>query len=249
MGTDVDLSVEVHRALEQPSSDELGRKVRGGRYGEIFVEALSPKGYALANEGSYNVVSNPTPGTGLATIATLTTLVDTSPFLLIQNPWGSDDTQAKRIFIDYIKLQVTAPGTGGTQLRYATKIDQARADRYTSGGTQLTAQNVNMGTAQASKANIYAGALVGAAAAQSRLLSSGLVRPVIPVIADTYIFDFCSTAPSLGGLITSGTAIANCIFPVAPAIIGPQQWFAFHIWLPSQSAASSYEIEVGYWER
>lgn len=253
MSTEVLNLVEASRALPNPVGDRVPVEVRGTRYGEPMFQPLTGKTIPYADEGSYNVLTSPTPGTGIATIAVLTTLVDTSPFFLVQNTWGADDTAAKRLYPDYLKLICTAPGTAGASLRYAVKIDQARADRYTSGsglGTvPLLAQNPNMGAGAASKANFYAGALVAATAPQSRLLSNGFIRSVIPVIGDTYLFDFGATNMNLSGGIVGGTAIYNGVFPVAPTVIGPQQWMAFHIWLPSQSAASSYEIEFGYWER
>lgn len=247
--TEVLPSVEIHRSLDIPGGDEDERPARGGRYGEMFVEQLTAKGYAIPNEGTYSVVTSPVPGTGLVTIAAPTTLTDTSPFILIQNGWSAGEQQQKRLFVDYIKLQCTAPGTGGTAIRYAIKADQASATRYTSGGTQLIPSNANMEFGNSSRAAIYAGALVATAAPQSRLLSNGLIRPVIPVIGDTYVFDFCSVTPSLGGLPPAGAAIYNAVFPVAGTVIGPQQWLAFHLFLTAQSAASSYEVEIGMWER
>jgi hypothetical protein len=47
----------------------------------------------------------------------------------------------------------------------------------------------------------------------------------------------------------AGAAIAQVVAPAPPVIFGPQQWVQLHLWLPSQSAASSWEFELGYWVR
>ena len=77
----------------------------------------------------------------------------------------------------------------------------------------------------------------------------GAPPKVAYLVGDTYVINFGGLGSGVGGLIPSGTAIAQQSFDVAPVIIGPNQWAALHIWLPSQSAASSYEFELGYFER
>lgn len=248
--TTVAPKVISRRKKPGPVSGGSELDARADQYGNAMVIPLGGKQHGLADEESYFIATNPVPGTGLATIAALQTLVDTSPFILIQNgDAASADGPASRLYLDYVKLEATAPGTAGTSIRYAVKTDVARADRYTSGGTQLTPQNPNQDSSAASPDKIYCGALVAAAAPQSRLLGSGLLRPVIPVIGDTYMINFGGLDPSVGGLITSGTTIAAVTKPHVPVILGPQQWCAIHLFLASQSAASSYEVEIGYWRR
>src|SRR5258708_2286029 len=100
----------VSRVLPAAIADSLtpdGRR-RLGRYGEQYVQGLVQKSHALADEGSFFLAANPTPGTGVATIAAQATLADTAPFLLVKN------AGAKRLYLDALLLIATAPGTNGT---------------------------------------------------------------------------------------------------------------------------------------
>ncbi len=206
------------------------------------------KSYQFAVEGTYFCATNPTPGTGIATIAAPTTLADTSPFWIVKN--NNTQTSNKYIYLDYLKMIVTAAGTAGTALNFASKVDAAGVSRYTSGGSTITPVNVNIDSGNASAAQVFAGAIVAAAAsASARLLDHILIRPVIPVVNDSYVINFGQVDPSIGALIPSGTANAQQQFSTSPVVIGPQETWLGHLWLPSQSAASSYEFTLCYVER
>lgn len=207
--------------------------------------ALALKSTTLAKDGQYFVTTSPTPGTGLATIAAQASFADTAPFILINN---NDPT--KYLYLDYIRLTCTAAGTAGTNISWAVKTDGVNATRYTSGGSTLTPKNPNTGSGQASSAIVYAGAIVAAAVSSSaRLLGHGLFRTVIPVVGDSYTIKFDGDfGGGTGGQVLSGTAPAQVIAGHAPVLIAPTHWVAFHIWLASQSAASSYEVEIGHLE-
>jgi hypothetical protein len=241
----------ISRAKPSPKSGDgvLNPRPRTSPFGESYsVVADHKPAHILADEGSYFVTTNPTPGTGLATIAAQASLADTAPFVLVGN--GAAASSGVRIYFDYLKLIATAAGTAGTSIRFAAKIDtQPYASRFTSGGSALTPNNVNMDQQSSSVASVRAGAIVAAAGAGPLLLSNILLRPVIPVAADTYLIDFGGTDRALNSLAPAGTAIANCVMPHVPVVIGPGQCAAFHIWLPSQSAASSYEVELAWYER
>lgn len=235
---------KVARVLPTLTVDGIEVANRGGRYGENYVIPLFSPRIGLADEGSYFVAMNPTPGTGLATIAAPTTLVDTSPFLMLLN---NDVAGQKRAYLDFIKLIVTAAGTAGASLKYNCKIDNG-VGRYTSGATLTAAPvNVNMDSSVAAVCAVKGGPLVAAAAtAAVRLLGGGVFKTGIPVIGDTYILTF---GASEGGVGSAVATINSVIFNHPPVVIGPQQTFLFHLWLPSQSGASSYEVEMGWVER
>lgn len=207
--------------------------------------ALATKSSTLAADGQYFLAVSPTPGTGIASLAAPTAFDDTKPFILINNAHES-----KKLTLDYIKLTCTAPGTGGSALHYGVKTDGTNALRYTSGGSSLTPVNVNQGSSGASSAVVKCGAIVAiAVSSAARLLGHSVLRPVIPVIGDTYLFVFGGYfGAGLGGQAVAGTAVANVVVPHAPVVIPPAGWFALHLWLPSQSASSSYEVELGYIE-
>lgn len=243
---DVKNWIQVQRALPSAYQDSVNGAMRAGRYGEPIVQALQGgKVSALAEEGSYFVTRNATTGTGIASTANVTAFSATSPFLYLYN--GST---TKSVTLDYLKLQVTAAGTNGTALWYQMNIDNIA--RWTSGGTALgTPACTNMSTTTASGVTGYAGAIVApAASAYVRALAGGAIRLVIPVVGDQYLFTFGSSAPGpIGTLALAGTAIASWHSPAPPVVLGPGHTFLLYLWLPSQSGASSYEYEVGFWER
>jgi AraC-like DNA-binding protein len=61
------------RGLPTPAvGDSVYIPARSSRYGELVTQALAgSKMYAAADEGSYFVATNPTPGTAIAGIATI----------------------------------------------------------------------------------------------------------------------------------------------------------------------------------
>lgn len=195
-------------------------------------------------EAYYSAV-NPTPGTALATIAAQTTLADTSPFVsIIAAPAGAG---AKSVYLDYLKLIVGATGTGGTSIRYAMKLGGAGTPP--SGGTTLTPANATSGSAGVATCSIFAGPLIAVAPTSPKLIAHGLIRPVIPVVADTYLFDFGPTDAYVStGLVPSGAANADRYFSLPPVTIRPGGVGHFHVWLPGQTVASSYELEIGFFE-
>lgn len=213
--------------------------------------SLATKSTTLAKDGAYFTCVSPTPGTGIPSLTAPTTFVDTKPYILVNNA-----DAAKTMVFDYLRLQCTVAGVGGTSMNWAMKSDGINALRYTSGGVDsslgtLLIKNPNMNSSAQSSAIIRAGAIVSiATTAASRVLGHGLIRPVIPVVGDTYLWAFGGDMGcGQGGTPVGGTLVANLSYPVHPVLIGPGQWFAFHLWLPGpQSTASEYEIEMGWYE-
>ena len=201
--------------------------------------AVSPMA-GFADAGQYFTSSNPTPGTALNTIAAQATLADTAPFFTIQ-------TSTKSVVLDFLRVICAAPGTAGTALRWAVKTDGLKTNP--TGGTTLTPVNTNT-AGQAAASAAFGGPLVAAAATGTvRLVDHGLVRPVIPVVGDVYLWKFgVATQDPAAALITSGTAITATTFSPPAVVVGPNSTFQFHLWLPSQSAASSFEIVCGFAE-
>jgi hypothetical protein len=199
-----------------------------------------PPSHAIAESASYFTALSATPGTGLATIAALTTESDTSPFIQI-------NAGAKAVFLDYLLLTVTAPGTAGTSLRFSMRTDVAKA--APTGGSQLVLSYTRrVANLPAPSLSVWAGALVAAAAGTPLRHCSRLVRPVIPVIGDQYLIKFGGIDFGVISLLESGTAIADRYVAAPPMIVDPAFTGQIHIWLPGQSAASSYEVELGGWE-
>lgn len=232
----------------KPSRRGLGAisAMRGSPYGDVGSIPFDKYRNALAAEGSYFMATNPTPGTGIAGIAATGAFSDAESLLTIRNL--ATVAEGKLLYLDRLRLVVTAAGASGTDHRYASKIEPD-LDRYTSGGSVITPVNVNGESSQASPAQIKFGALVTTAASvNARLVGAGLIRPVITVVGDVYEFNF-GGEPTPAAHAIAGAAIANIVIPHSPVVLGPGDQFVFSLFATAQTGASSYEFELGYYER
>ena len=219
---------------------------RGTEYGDAVVQPLfGGKTIGLADEGSYFVATNPTPGTGIAGIADPATFADTKALVVLKNT-----SETLSVYLDYLNLTVTAAGTNATNLYWVAKLDNIT--RWSSGGSAITPVNTNMDSTTAAAVDLRFGAAVAVAAGSSaRLIGHGVVRTVIPVVADQYRFVFggSEVAAVHSPMSTIGTAIAYAVVPVAPVVLGPGDSLLFHTFSGSQSGAHSFEFSLGFWQR
>ena len=123
-GIDVNQLWTPARGLPSPQTDQKApvTNVRGGRYGEQYMLSLIPTKHVLADEGSYFIATNPTPGTALA-YNIQAAYSDTVPLLYIQNNDSKANPFAKRMYLDYIKLICSVVPASGTGARFAVKTD------------------------------------------------------------------------------------------------------------------------------
>jgi hypothetical protein len=113
----------------------------------------------------------------------------------------------------------------------------------------MTANCVSAATTGTSASvTAYQGAVVAnAAGSSSRLVSHGLLRTVINVVGDQYLFTFGRGQQFGAGMPTEGTLQAQIHMACPSIILGPNDQFLFHFFSGSQSAASSHEVEIGFW--
>lgn len=238
-------------AVTTPTLDgvETPNGIRTGRFNELYSINLFTKQQSLADEESTFITSG-TLGTGIATIAAPTTFADTSPFIIAKNI--ADPSSGMRAYLDLLKLIATAAGTAGASLRYGIKIGPSRADptgmdaafNPTLAASTGVPQNVQASSQRASILRVYAGALIAPAAlGGTRQVGGGLLKSAIPVVNDQYLINF-------GGLDPAAPATQVDRNDAAPAIVIPAGYSAFiHLFLASQSAASSYEVQLTHHER
>lgn len=217
---------------------------RWSGYSEPYVVPFTKR--VAADEGGYFVLRNVTPGTGVAGHAAPTTHDTAKPFIFLKN---GAEAGGLRVYLDYIKLIVTAAGTAGT-LNYATHtIDNGRT--YSSGGGDLTSVNVNQ---QSTQSSVLKTAKVGAVvpgesnSAAARIVAHQRARTVIPVVGDELLFVF-GGEPKGSGMILAATAQLQRVIHCPPIVFGPSDSYHLVLWRASQSAAASYEVEIGAWER
>lgn len=245
MGIDVKPEMEVDRTRPHAELDGTDTDPRLSRYREIMMVPAIVTKHALVDEGSYFTVNN--AQTGLATAATPTAFSATNPFLLIYNQGRPSDDFSPRLYIDYATLLATAGGTAGTSLQYAITRDSG--NRFSSGGTEITANIANTGpTSFGPLARIWAGNITATAATANAktLIGNRFLSGSIPVIGDEYTLRFgAAGVPDFVGISTIKSVVKN----MPPIIVGPDESLLVHLWLPAQSAASSYAPELGWWER
>jgi hypothetical protein len=222
--------------------------LRSTKRGELVTQSIAKGQLVLTEEGSYFLATNPTPGTGIAGIAAANGYDATEALCTVRNTATASDT-AKRVYLDYIKLQPTVAGTSGTNMTYATHKDKG-GTRWSSGGTAYTADNNNMGSTTAAVAGIHFGALVtGAASADVVKLQSGNLRTAIVVVGDEIIIDFGGTVAAGASSLFEGTLICKQVVKHVPVILNPDEELILTVNAASQSAATSFEFEIAFWER
>lgn len=237
----VTFSAIVRRSLSGPVVDGIATDVRLGRYGEPYVIPLTTGYYGLADEGSYFHAMTATPGTAFTlTGATQTAWVATTPTFTVKN---NDVEAAKRLYMDFVRINWTTIGTAGTRIEGAVVIDNVT--RYSSAGTALTVYNVNMDSAAASiSTQAFGGAITATAATAPRYVCRFALKSAIAVIGDGSTISFGS--PSLSST-TSATPSFSATCP--PVLVGGGDSFLLYTWQPGQSAAPTGEVSAGWWER
>lgn len=244
------------RSLPTPLNQGEQGIARMSRYGEFMTRTVDR--LSLADEGAYFVAHNTTndASTTLAGHAA-PVLADadatmTKPFVFMRVPSGV----TKRVYLDFIDIEVVTAGANGTQACWAAQLDTG-ATRRSSGGTELTLVNPNM---QSSETSVFSGNLLhllggavvtGAESASARDLGFGTLRPSIEIAGDRKIFVF-GREPSFVGAMSdaAATAIRTSIVALPPVVLGAtdQLLLALH-GQASQSAAGVYKLRMGWFER
>lgn len=241
---------KVSRGLPSAVPDTQEQYFRLGRYGDIQAAINTRVAQALAEEGSYFVATNPTPGTPVATTTSITTFAETAGAvgvsLLIKNGESRSAQAPKRVILDYIKLMIVQVPTAATSWQFAGVIDD-NPIRYTSGGSAIVPVSPNGDIAAQSIVSMYFGALTTAVPNNRRLVSRGTLRGVIPTTFDTFMIKF--GADEGGGHATGAAASGRILAVAPPVIIAAQQNFALTMWGASNAAAPSFEFEIGWAER
>lgn len=259
MGIEAFLKGWVSRALPQRANDNDPSVVRVGTYGDIWTIGGVRKQHALVDEGSYFIASNASQ-TGILSSAA-TGFVATTPAAVIYNTDSPSNSNSKRIYLDYMNLVTTVVGSaasGLVNLQGAVYLDTG--NRYSSGGTDISANIVNPNmdvAAKSSVAKAYFGAITASAATGSvravcplRVIRPAVSGTVMDVVGETKWFNFGGVEGALNGSIT----IANANFitvPMPAIVIGPQQCALIYLWqnVGGTNVAATYAPEIGWWER
>lgn len=243
-----ELNGRIGRVLPNATPDGNPTQVRLTRYGEIMTSGLPKTKHFLADEGTYYVATNPTPGTAIVHVV-LAAFDDTKPYLLIRNQDLVGSGLAKRIYLDYIKLLTNVVPASAVEWGYTGHLDYSPwASRYTSGGSLITPVNTNGDVATPSMALIRAGAITAVAGQSSRLVARGRFRGVVPTIYDEFVVVFGAGEGGSGH--AAAAAAGRVVTQSPPIVVGPGQNFALNLFGVSNAATpAQFEFEIGYWER
>ena len=237
--------MSVFRNRPNPIADSSGSggPSRSGTYSDAYVIPMGSPLQNLADEGSYFVAQNATVATGLAGHAA-PVVADTDTKALIHLYNGGQ----KNVILDYVFLEVTAAGTAGTIHYTVVYVDNLKSTARSSGGTAITPTNVRSDFPIVTGTTVYFGAVVTLTGMTK--VGHQIVREVIPVVQDTVLMKFGGVnAGPRAGLTTAGTATAHVVQHFNPVVIAPGGNLNIAQIRPSQTAAASYQISMGWIER
>lgn len=197
-----------------------------------------------ADSGNYFVALTPTPGTGIIGHAAPTTFDQTKAYLLVYNSGNAN------IYPMYLRLHTTVISAGDSTgpIFWTQVLDTG--NRFSSGGTALTPNNTNYGSANKSSAVITVGAVVCTAnSSLSRTVAHKTFRPgTIDVVHDQFIFYWGAAVMAAPQLLPTSTA-STYAESFAPVVIPPGGSFLIHEWAAAQSTGPTLEVEFGYVEK
>jgi hypothetical protein len=253
MGLFAQLQGLVSRALPNPRQpDTAYGNVRLNSYGDVVVQNQVSKKHGLAEEGSYFVLCNPTPGTAIA--STVSATYDaTLPYALMQNtanPGGA------RVYLDYIKLIPTVAAASGTTVYIAVVRDTLTAQVTTNHVTNFTPYAVGGDTDRASVAqwqiqNHATATVIGALSGNAKPIARGSIGGIM-IVGDELVFDFGSVSPAAFPGLTAAQAVCQGrkVTSLPPVYCAPQQQLLIYLWyLNNAVTGPSFELEIGQWER
>ena len=236
-------------ALPSKNADSLSNDiaVRGSPYNEPFAYAPLVGKYPLVNEGSYFVARTPTPGTGVSS-AVLTAFDETKPLM-----YGNLlSTSSKRVWLDYIKIIVTAAAASSTQALFALKTDTINRTVNANHATTATPYNPFASSIVTfSYENASTQHTLTASSANAQVVGEASCGG-ITIVGDVYLFEFGQTG--LGG--NTGLTAAQATDPgvkvvsMNPVVVPAGGSFTFYAWFPGNSITPmSYSFEAGWIER
>lgn len=225
------------------------------KYGEDAVVSLFPTKHAAALRGYYYGISL----ASTAVVTSLTALTEASPALIIEN---TAPTGGPNIMMDYVRVYFSAVAAAGTDLQGAWKVDNIR-NKWASAGSAITPQNMNPAFANASVANVHAGALVVATAQQSstvfaRTIYNAFMKPTATapaqIIGDTFDFRFGALEAPLPTVLNNVASAGANTFPLGlcvalpPVILTPGTTLTFFTWGSNNGSAASIMLNGGWYE-
>lgn len=205
---------------------------------------------AFTEQGTHYRACNATFGTGLAHAIQTSWSATANALLVMRN--GSTTV---KVIPDYIRLICTVAPASATSANLGIILDTA--NRYSSGGTDLTTAivNANSGQSTASVVDVLRfGGVTAAAATAPRQVGRGMIKtqaaPAVTV-GDEILITFGKMSEGGAGGLLSGANVSRFIIPMSPVVLeGQNHCMVVYQWNPANAAtAPSYEVEIGWFER
>ena len=203
----------------------------------------------------FSVLNSKEPGTGIATNANPQTYTATEAFIVIHNGENRTSGGTKSYILpDYVKFTMAVSGTAGQGFSIVWVEDTS--NRWTSGGTSLTTLAANHYvdtysgfTRVSTSAIIHVGDIASPAATSEAAVGTSQFRAtvgaVMGFVGDEYTTVFGSTLP---GSQPSSLQASKLFDRKMPVVLAPGSSLVGHLLIEAQTAASSYDVEVGWVE-
>lgn len=200
-----------------------------------------------SEQGKYFKACNATMGTGIA-MGIQTSFSDTANVLFVM----VNSSTTKKVIPHYIRLVNTAAGATTTSSHLAVILDTA--NRYSSGGTDLTTTIVNSCTSVGNTSVVTPlryNCTATAASAKRQIGRAALKTQATPcwVVGDEVKILFNSSDGDQG--LISGAAATRYIVNFGPCVLeGQNHSLLLHMWNPANATtAPSWEFELAWWEK
>lgn len=234
----------VFRDRPSPMTDNVlgGGPGRAGRYGENYDLPISSKEIWAADEGSYFWANSAIGTPIIGPVDANNSPTATKGLMTVYNAGQS------RIYPQVLRLYVTTVGTTGSRMNFAFGLDPL-VNRYSSGGTTITAKNVNSSSLIGTGSSINFGALTLTAAGTSfRQFGNLQPRGTIEVVEDCYEFNFAGGG---GGTQSSSRAatVSEFSMTVPPLVICPGDSLVVQFFRASITVGVTFEVNFGFIER
>lgn len=210
--------------------------------GTTITQTLEGRDTAIAELGFAFVAITPTPGTGIISFATSTTLAigELNPDIVLYNPGPLN------VFPLYLRCHVTVVSTASATTKFTQFIDTG--NRITTTATSLTLGNTNPLATNQSQCLISVGAnVLSAATAKRRFVGHTFLRPSIDIVHDIYQWNWGSPGPTISAPYVA--TVTEFVKNMMPICIPPGFLFGMTHWDASQSAGPTMEYELGYIEK
>lgn len=218
--------------------------------GLLTMSALPFTPQGLVAEGALWTATNTTFGTGIAlSSAARTTFSATEAALCLRN---TAIAGGHTVFPLFLNLLCTAPGSTGSSAHFGLIVDPN--NRYSSGGTALTAANANTGVLTSAVADVRVGNVTTLAAVSPRQLARFVAKTAsVPnwVIGDQLLLTFGDGFTTGQGLLAGDSPASQIPIMVPPVALAPggNHSLLLHYWAPAQTVAPSFEVTLGWLER